>query len=161
TPGRTIFQTGTWVLADRTPLPADLEAFLERGEPPIFVGFGSMPAEAGLNRQLIGAVRRVGRRILLSSGWAGLDVIDSAPECLGAGDVHHEVLFTRVAALVPHGGAGTTAAAARAGIPQIVAPMFSDQFYWASRIVDLEIGATTPYNTLTEESLTAALREAL
>ncbi len=160
-PGRTILQTGTWVLADRTPLPANLEAFLDSGEPPIFVGFGSMPAAAGLSRQLIGAVRAVGRRILLSTGWAGLDRIDNTPDCLVAGDVSHEILFPRVAAAVHHGGAGTTAAAARAGIPQVVTPMFGDQFYWAGRIVDLGLGATTSHNALTEESLTVALREAL
>ena len=159
--GRTILQTGTWVLADRTPLPANIEAFLESGEPPVFVGFGSMPAAATLSRQLIGAVRVVGRRILLSTGWAELDRIDNAPDCLVAGDVSHEILFPRVAAAVHHGGAGTTAAAARAGIPQVVTPMFGDQFYWAGRIVDLGLGATTSSNALTEESLTVALREAL
>ena len=161
TPGRTIFQTGTWVLADRTPLPADLEAFLESGEPPIFIGFGSMPAGAGASRHLIGAVRAVGRRILVSSGWAGLDLIDNAPDCLLVGDVSHDMLFSRVAAVVHHGGAGTTAAAARAGIPQVITPMFGDQYYWAGRIVDLALGATTSYSTMTEQSLTAALRNAL
>jgi vancomycin aglycone glucosyltransferase len=161
TPGRKIFQTGTWVLADRTPLPADLEAFLERGEPPILVGFGSMPAAAGVSHQLIGAARAVGRRILVSRGWAGLDIIDNAPDCMAVGDVSYDMLFPRVAAVVHHGGAGTTAAAARAGVPQVIAPMFGDQFYWAGRIVDLELGATTSYSTMTEESLTDALREAL
>ena len=161
TPGRKIFQTGTWVLADRTPLPADLEAFLESGEPPILVGFGSMPAGADASRQLIGAVRAVGRRILVSRGWTGLDLIDNAPDCMAVGDVSYDVLFPRVATVVHHGGAGTTAAAARAGIPQVITPMFGDQFYWASRIVDLGLGATTPYSTMTEESLTGALREAL
>jgi vancomycin aglycone glucosyltransferase len=161
TPGRKIFQTGTWVLADRTPLPADLEAFLESGEPPILVGFGSMPAGAGASRQLISAVRAVGRRILVSRGWADLDLIDNAPDCMAVGDVSYDVLFPRVATVVHHGGDGTTAAAARAGIPQVITPMFGDQFYWASRIVDLGLGPTTPYSTMTEESLTGALREGL
>ena len=137
TPGREIFQTGTWVLADRTPLPADLEAFLESGEPPILVGFGSMPAAGDMTRRLIGAARAVGRRIIVSRGWADLDLIDDAPDCMAVGDVSHDVLFPRVAAVVHHGGAGTTAAAARAGVPQVITPMFGDQFYWASRIVDL------------------------
>ncbi len=161
TPGRKIFQTGAWVLADRTPLPADLEAFLEGGAPPVFVGFGSMPAAAGVSRQLIGAVRAVGRRILVSTGWAGLDLVDDAADCMLVGDVSHDMLFPRVAVVVHHGGAGTTAAAARAGAPQVVAPMFADQFYWAGRIVELELGATVPHATMTEESLTTALREAL
>src|SRR5262249_45695688 len=125
TPGRKIFQTGTWVLADRTPLPSDLEAFLESGEPPVFAGFGSMPAAGDATRRLIGAARAVGRRIIVSRGWADLELIDDAPDCMAVGDVGHDVLFPRVAAVVHHGGAGTTAAAARAGVPQVITPMFS------------------------------------
>ena len=159
TPGRQVFQTGTWVLADRTPLPSDLEAFIESGGPPIFAGFGSMPAAGDMTRRLIGAARAVDRRIIVSRGWADLDLIDDAPDCIAVGDVSHDVLFPRVAAVVHHGGAGTTAAAARAGLPQVITPMFSDQFYWASRIVTLGVGATTPHTTLTEESLTSALRQ--
>jgi len=161
TPGRTVFQTGTWVLTDRTPLPADLEAFIERGEPPIFAGFGSMPAAGDTIRPLIDAARAVGRRVIVSKGWAGLDLLDDLPDCIAVGDVSHDVLFPRVAAVVHHGGAGTTAAAARAGVPQVITPMFGDQFYWGSRIVALEVGATTPHATMTEESLTRALRAVL
>ena len=159
TPGRTIFQTGAWVLADRTPLPAALEAFLETGEPPIFAGFGSMPAARDSTRRLIGAARAVGRRVVVSRGWADLELIDDAADCMAVGDVSHDVLFPRVAAVIHHGGAGTTAAAARAGTPQVITPMFSDQFYWASRMVDLGVGATTSHATMTEESLISAVRE--
>ena len=159
TPGRQVFQTGTWVLADRTPLPADLEAFMASGEPPVFAGFGSMPAAGNTTRALIRAARAVGRRIIVSRGWADLALIDDAPDCIAVGDVSHDVLFPRVAAVVHHGGAGTTAAAARAGVPQVITPMFGDQFYWASRIVALGVGAKTPHTTMTEGSLTAALRE--
>ena len=103
----------------------------------------------------------MGRRIIVSRGWADLDLVDDATDCIAIGDVSHDLLFPRVAAVVHHGGAGTTAAAARAGVPQVITPMFSDQFYWASRIVDLGLGATTPHTTMTEESLTASLREVL
>jgi len=161
TPGRTVFQTGAWVLADRTPLPADLEAFLDSGDSPIFVGLGSMPAAADVSRPLIGAARAVGRRILVSRGWAGLDVVDDAGDCLAIGDVSHELLFPRVACVVHHGGAGTTAAVARAGIPQVVTPMFGDQFYWGGRVVQLGLGTTTSLSAMTEESLANALRAAL
>jgi vancomycin aglycone glucosyltransferase len=159
TPGRKIFQTGAWVLGDFAPLPADLEAFLERGEPPIFVGFGSMPASSDAAHRPIAAARAVGRRIIVSKGWADLELVGDAPDCMAVGDVNLDVLFPRVAAVVHHGGAGTTAAAARAGVPQIITPMFGDQFYWASRIVDLGVGATTPHATMTEDFLTSALRE--
>jgi len=161
TPGREIFQTGTWVLADDTPLSAEVEAFLAAGERPLLVGFGSMPAPGEMSRRLIGAARAVGRRIVVSRGWAELDLIDNAADCIAVGDVNHERLLPRVAAVVHHGGAGTTAAAARAGVPQVITPMFGDQFYWANRVVDLGLGATVPHATLTEESLTASLREAL
>jgi len=157
-PGRQIFQTGTWVLGDPTPLSEDLEAFIGSGEPPIYAGFGSMPAAGDATRVLIDAARAVGRRIIVSRGWADLDLIDDAPDCIAVGDVSHDVLFPRVAVVIHHGGAGTTAAAARAGVPQLITPMFGDQFYWASRIVDLGVGATTPHTTMTEESLTGALR---
>jgi vancomycin aglycone glucosyltransferase len=161
TPGRQIFQTGTWVLADDTPVSADVDAFLEAGEPPVLVGFGSMPAASGMSRLLVGAARAVGRRFIVSRGWADLDLVDDALDCIAMGDVSYELLLPRVAAVVHDGGAGTTAAAARAGVPQVITPMFNDQFYWASRIVDLGLGATTPHATMTEESLTASLREAL
>jgi vancomycin aglycone glucosyltransferase len=159
TTGREIFQTGAWVLEDATPLPADLEAFLDRGEPPIFVGFGSMPAAADAASAPIAAARAIGRRIVVSRGWADLE-IDDAPDCLAIGDVNYDRLFPRVAAVVHHGGAGTTAAAARAGIPQVVTPMFGDQPYWAARVVDLGVGVSTPHATMTEKSLIGALEEA-
>ena len=159
--GRELFQTGTWVLADSTPLPANVSAFLESGEPPILVGFGSMPAAPATSRSVIGAARAVGRRVIVSKGWANLELIDAAPDCIAIGDVSYDLLLPRVVAFLHHGGAGTTAAAARAGVPQVITPMFGDQFYWASRIVDLGIGATTPHATMTEQSLTPALRQVL
>jgi len=149
------------VLADDRPIPEDVDAFLEEGEPPILVGFGSMPAAGDISRRLIGAARAVGRRIVVSRGWADLDLVDDAADCIAIGDVSYDLLLPRVASVVHHGSAGTTAAAARAGVPQVIAPMFSDQFYWAKRIVDLGIGAMTPHATMTEESLTASLREVL
>jgi vancomycin aglycone glucosyltransferase len=149
------------VLGDRTPLPPDLEAFLESGEPPIFVGFGSMPASADAASRLIAAVRVAGRRIIVSKGWADLELIDDMPDCIAVGDLSHDVLFPRVAAVIHHGGAGTTAAVARAGVPQVITPMFSDQFYWGRRIATLGVGITTPYATMTDESLTGALGEVL
>jgi vancomycin aglycone glucosyltransferase len=160
-PGRQIFQTGTWVLDDRTPLPTELGSFLDRGEPPVFIGFGSMPATADAARVAIGAVRAAGRRIIVSRGWADLQLMDEAPDCIAIDDVSYDVLFPRVAAVVHHGGAGTTAAVARAGVPQVVTPMFADQFYWADRVVALGIGAATHHNTMTGETLTNALREVL
>ena len=110
----------------RTPDEAECTQDARTGEAPIFAGFGSMPVAGDMSRALIGAARAVGRRIIVSRGWADLEVIDDAADCLTVGDVSHDVLFPRVAAVLHHGGAGTTAAAARAGVPQVITPMFSD-----------------------------------
>lgn len=156
----TVFETGAWVLEDRTPLPEALLAFLDRGEPPVYLGFGSMPAPKEASRTLLDAARSVGRRAILSKGWAELSLIEGAADCLAIDDVNQQALFPRVAAVVHHGGAGTTATAARAGVPQVVAPMFSDQFYWGSRVKALGMGTKVP-GPLTVETLAAALREVL
>ena len=103
----------------------------------------------------------MGRRIIVSRGWADLDLVDGATDCIAVDDVSHDALFPRVAAVVHHGGAGTTATATRAGVPQLITPLFGDQFYWSSRIAELGIGTTTPHVPMTDESLTGALREAL
>ena len=161
TPGREVFQTGTWVFVDSRPLTPEIEAFLQAGEPPIFVGFGSMPVAGDVSRLVVGAARNVGRRLVVSKGWADLDLVDGAPDCIAVDDVNHDALFPRVAAVVHHGGAGTTATAARAGVPQAITPMFGDQFYWSTRVAALEIGTTTPHVNLTEDSLTGALRAVL
>jgi len=154
-----VFQTGAWVLGDAAPLPRELEAFLDAGPPPVYAGFGSMPVREGVARAVVDAARAVSRRLILSRGWADLQLMEGASDCIAVGDVSHQALFPRVAVAVHHGGAGTTAAAARAGVPQVVAPMFSDQFYWASRVRALGLGASA--QPLSTEALAAALREAL
>jgi vancomycin aglycone glucosyltransferase len=100
-----------------------------------------MPAPPGAGRVLVDAARAVGRRAVVSRGWANLGV-DDAADCFVVGDVNQQALFPRVAAVVHHGGAGTTAAAARAGAPQVIAPLFSDQFYWASRVRAVGVGSS-------------------
>lgn len=153
-----VVQTGAWMLADTTPLPPELEAFLAGGEAPIYVGFGSMPAAADKVARLLEAARAVGRRVILSRGWAQLGDFDGADR-LVVGEVNHAALFGRVAAVIHHGGAGTTAAAAAAGAPQVIAPMFSDQFYWAGRVTALGLGAQL--SAITAEATTGALDRAL
>jgi vancomycin aglycone glucosyltransferase len=161
TPGRHVTQTGAWILPDSSPLTPELEAFLDDGDPPVYLGFGSMPAPTDTSRTLFEAARAVGRRVILSRGWAELGLIDDEPDCIAIGNFNQQALFPRVAVIVHHGGAGTTLAAACAGVPQVVIPMFSDQFYWASRIRHLGIGTSVTIRTLTTEALTAALQQAL
>lgn len=156
-----VVQTGAWILPDERPLPAGLEAFLDAGTPPVYVGFGSMRAPKDIARVAIGAIRAQGRRALVSRGWADLAPMDDRDDCFVVGEVNQQVLFGRVAAVVHHGGAGTTTTAARAGAPQVVVPQMADQPYWAGRVAELGIGAAHDGPTPTTESLSAALSTAL
>ncbi|MEW1845170.1 glycosyltransferase [Nonomuraea angiospora] len=158
-----VVQTGAWILPDTRPLPAELVAFLEAGEPPVYVGFGSMPMHASKDvaQVTIEAVRAQGRRTIIKSGWADLALIDDRDDCFIVGEVNQQALFGRVAAVVHHGGAGTTTTAARAGAPQVVVPQAADQPYWAGRVADLGIGAAHDGPAPTAESLSSAFGTAL
>lgn len=158
-----LVQTGAWLLPDDRPLPNELEAFLDAGAPPVYVGFGSMAAHApkGIARVAIEASRAQGRRVVLARGWADLAPVDAADDCLVVGEVNQQALFRRVAAVVHHGGAGTTTTAARAGAPQVVVPLIADQPYWAARVAALGIGSAHDGATPTVDSLSAALTSAL
>jgi vancomycin aglycone glucosyltransferase len=156
-------QTGAWILPDTRPLPAELEAFLNAGDPPVYVGFGSMAMHAAEDpaRAAIEAVRAQGRRVIIAQGWANLARIDNQEDCFAVGEVNHQALFARVAAVMHHGGAGTTTAAARAGAPQVVVPQVADQPYWARRVSALAIGAAHDGPVPRTGSLLAPLRAAL
>ena len=156
-----VFQTGAWILPDERPLSPELEAFLQGGEPPVYFGFGSLRAPENLSRVMIQSARAVGRRAILSRGWADLSLIDNEPDCLAIDEVNQQALFKRVAAVVHHGGAGTTTAAARAGVPQVVIPQHYDQHYWAQRVDQLGIGSAHAPATPTSDSLTSALEQTL
>lgn len=156
-----VAQTGAWIAPDRRDLPTELAGFLEAGEPPIYFGFGSMPAPHDLGQIMTRAARGLGRRAIVSRGWAGLSVPDGEPDCLSIGEVNQQALFRRVAAVVHHGGAGTTTTAAQAGAPQVVIPQRYDQHYWAQQIHRLGIGAAHSPAVPTVGSLRAALSQAL
>ena len=156
-----VVQTGAWILPDERPLPAELVAFLNAGPPPVYVGFGSMRAPTDIARVAIEAVRVQGRRVLLSRGWADLALIDDRDDCFAVGEVNQQALFGRVAAVIHHGGAGTTTTATRAGAPQVVVPQWADQPYWADRVAALGIGVAHDVTAPTTGSLSAALSTAL
>jgi vancomycin aglycone glucosyltransferase len=156
-----VVQTGAWILPDERPLPAELQAFLNAGSPPVYVGFGSMRAPKDIARVAIEAIRAQGRRALVAHGWADLALIDDRDDCFAVDEVNQQALFGQVAAVVHHGGAGTTTTATQAGAPQVVVPQWADQPYWAGRVADLGIGVAHEPATPTTESLSAALRKAL
>jgi UDP:flavonoid glycosyltransferase YjiC (YdhE family) len=126
---------GQWLAPARpwTP-PAALQAFLDAGEAPIYMGFGSMVGfdrEAVL-RALIQAA--AGRRVLLYPGWAGLPDLALPGNFLVIGETPHAWLFPRTSLVIHHGGSGTTHSACRAGVPSVVVPFAGDQLFWADRL---------------------------
>lgn len=164
-PGTERHVTGYWFAdsSNWTPPPA-LEAFLAREGPVVSIGFGSMTGEdpARFTASVLSAVRAAGLRAVLLSGWGGLASIPEADDMFVADAVPHDWLFPRVAAAVHHGGAGTTGAALRAGIPAIVIPFGADQPFWGGRVSALGAGPTPiPRRQLTSERLAAALSDTL
>jgi vancomycin aglycone glucosyltransferase len=155
----TIVQTGAWMFDDAQALPDDVQAFLDAGEPPVYFGFGSMPVADGTSRLLIEAAREAGRRAIVSRGWGSLTLVDDAPDCIEIDEVNHGALFSRVAIVVHHGGAGTTHTVARAGAPQVIVPMFGDQPFWASRVRALGVGTSILPAELSVERLASVLHE--
>ncbi|MEW6225749.1 MAG: glycosyltransferase [Chloroflexota bacterium] len=158
-----IVQTGAWILPDERSLPDELGAFIDAGEPPVYVGFGSMAMRTSedLGRVATKAARAHGRRVILGRGWADLAPADDRDDCLIVGEVNHQALFPRVAAVVHHGGAGTTTTAALAGAPQVVVPQIVDQPHWARRVAELGIGAAHDGPVPTSDTLASALGTAL
>ncbi|MFQ5416477.1 MAG: glycosyltransferase [Myxococcota bacterium] len=149
---------------DGEPLPEKLESFLGQGPPPVYLGFGSMPdpKPGETTRRLLDAIAQIGCRALISKGWAGLGGSPLPHGVLAIDPVSHASLFPRVAAVVHHGGAGTTHAAARAGVPQIVIPHVLDQFYFGRRVFALGIGPRPiPRRQLTPEQLADTVRATL
>ncbi|MFD5157008.1 glycosyltransferase [Streptomyces hawaiiensis] len=155
---------GTWWphLDTAERLPDDLEDFLRAGPRPVLIGFGSMAAGEGerLSEIAVRALRRAGLRGILQSGSAGLATDED--DVLTIGDVPHALLFPRLAAVVHHAGAGTSAAALRAGVPAVTVPVTADQPFWAGRLAS--IGAATdpiPFRSLTAEQLAQALDQVM
>jgi len=114
--------------------PPELEAFLAAGDAPIYIGFGSMTGfdKARLLEALVEAM--ADRRVLFHPGWSGVDPTGLPENFLVIGDTPHDWLFLRTAAVIHHGGSGTSHSAARAGVPSIVTPFAGDQFFWAERL---------------------------
>ncbi|MBD0746865.1 glycosyltransferase [Streptomyces sp. CBMA152] len=143
-------------------LPTAVEDFLRSGPPPVFIGFGSMAAGEGerLGELAVRALRSAGLRGILQTGQAGLHA--SGDDVLTVGELPHALLFPRVAAVVHHGGAGTTAAALRAGVPAVPVPVTADQPFWAARLVALGAApCAIPFKRLTAERLADALGRAV
>jgi sterol 3beta-glucosyltransferase len=158
--------TGYWYLdaaPDWTP-PAGLTDFLKAGPPPVYIGFGSMVNKdpAAVAELTLKALALSGQRGVLASGWGGLSPADLPDNVFMIGSVPHRWLFPQMAAVVHHGGAGTTAAGLGAGIPSIIVPFMADQPYWGRRVQALGVGpAPIPRRRLTAVNLAAAIQQAV
>jgi sterol 3beta-glucosyltransferase len=145
--------------------PVDLENFLNAGPPPVFIGFGSMtPAGADRLSDLAAtAGRQAGVRMVIQAGRAGLaQAGQPAGDSIAIGEVPHDWLFTRMAAVIHHAGAGTAAAGLRAGVPAVSVPMIGDQPFWAARLAALGTGPRPiPYRRLSAQALAAAVADAI
>ena len=163
--GEWLHTTGYWFLGrpDGWQPPRGLTDFLDSGPPPVFAGFGSMnntDAER-LTDIVLRALERTGRRGILVTGWGGIGDSDLPDSVFRVEEVPHDWLLERVEAAVHHGGAGTTAASLRAGVPTAVVPFFADQPFWGRRIAELGLGPEPiPRRSLTVDRLANAIQQA-
>jgi sterol 3beta-glucosyltransferase len=158
--------TGYWFLesaSDWTP-PSTVVEFLQDGPAPVYIGFGSIgnqrPEET--TDLVLRALEHAKQRAVMLSGWGGLQKADFPDTVLMVDAIPHSWLFPRVAAVVHHGGVGTTAAGLRAGVPSVIIPFFGDQSFWAQRVAELGVGPQPiPRKRLTAERLAQAVQEAV
>jgi len=159
--GDHVHTTGYWTLDESSWEPsAALVKFLEAGEPPVFIGFGSMPVPdpTVTTRLILKALRRAGKRGILGAGWAKIGAVE-LPETVFALDyAPYAWLFPRVAAVIHHGGSGTTGFALRSGVPSMVIPFTADQPFWGRRTHELGVGPVPiPFVKLSVENLARAI----
>lgn len=144
-----------------TPAP-DLQAFLDDGPPPIYIGFGSIVLDDpnAMTELVFEAVRKTGQRVLISKGWGGMsaDELRIPDGVFMLGNVPHDWLFKRVSCVVHHGGAGTTAAGITAGRPTVIVPFFGDQPFWGAMVARAGAGPDPiPHKQLTADKLADAI----
>jgi sterol 3beta-glucosyltransferase len=158
--------TGYWFLdhPENFVPPSDLVDFLAAGKPPVYIGFGSM---TGRNPEVmtdiaLNALKQANQRGILSTGWGGISNADLPHTVFKIDSIPHDWLFPKMSAIVHHGGAGTTAATIKAGIPSIIIPFIVDQPFWGQRVAKLGIGTPPiPRNQLTSERLATAITMAV
>jgi UDP:flavonoid glycosyltransferase YjiC (YdhE family) len=159
-----IHVTGYWFLdegQDWRPDPA-LAAFLENGDPPVYIGFGSLTSggPARLGQIIVEGVRRAGVRAIVATGWGAIGKIDVPQNIHVIEGAPHHALFKHVAAVIHHGGAGTTAAGLRAGLPSLICPLTIDQPFWGRRVFSLGCSPKPqPLNRLSAERFAEGLIE--
>jgi hypothetical protein len=144
--------------------PEALVRFLDAGEPPIYIGFGSIVVDDPDNftKMIFEAVKKAGVRALVSKGWGGLGGDDTPDNIFMLENTPHDWLFPKVKAVIHHGGAGTTAIGLKCGKPTMVVPFFGDQQFWGAMISEAGSGAEpVPYKELTADKLANGIKQLL
>ena len=162
----TAFVTGYWFLDqdEEWEIPEALEAFIKAGDPPVYVGFGSMAGRnpGKITDIVVEALQKANVRGIIATGWGGLSVDDLPETIYKIEKAPHDWLFSQVAAVVHHGGAGTTAAGLRAGKPSVICPFIVDQPIWGAKVHSLGAGPKPiPQKKLTVDKLVQAIEEAV
>lgn len=140
--------------------PKELVKFLEAGSEPVYIGFGSISGSnpkktANLVKYALDISKKRG---IIATGWGGLELEEIPDNIFVIKEIPHDWLFPQVAAVIHHGGAGTTAAGLRAGKPTIICPFFGDQPFWGKKVYTLGVGAKPiPQKQLTAKKLAAAI----
>lgn len=161
---KNIYQSGYWFVEENKEYKPskELEAFINNGEKPVYIGFGSVfdsDEKDKIVRIIIAALKKCGKRGIIS----GMGKVDNLPDNIISVDgIPHTWLFEKVSVVCHHGGAGTTAAGFRAGVPSVIIPFSNDQFAWAHRAFDLGVGAKPIYKKdLTADKLAEGISYAL
>jgi UDP:flavonoid glycosyltransferase YjiC (YdhE family) len=152
-------------LTIETPTDADDEvaSWIAAGTPPIFFGFGSIPVNSPADalNMIAGACRELGERALVCAGWSDFDNVPTFDHVKVVSAVNYSAIFPLCRAVVHHGGAGTTAASLRAGVPTVILWMADVQVVWGSAVKRLGVGTSRRFSSTTEKSLVADLRTVL
>ena len=154
-------------LASKFQPSKELNDFLEDGEPPVYIGFGSIVVDDPdkFTKMIFKAVEMAGVRALVNKGWGGFGAnnANTPKNIFMLGNTPHDWLFPRVKAVVHHGGAGTTAIGLKCGKPTMIVPFFGDQPFWGAMVAEAKAGAheCIPYKKLTAERFAEGIKQCL
>uniref|UniRef100_UPI003F9AFF1F glycosyltransferase n=1 Tax=Mycobacterium sp. TaxID=1785 RepID=UPI003F9AFF1F len=154
---------GTLTMESPTDADEEVASWIAAGTPPIFFGFGSIPVESPADTlaMIAGACARLGERALVGAGWSDFSDVPHFEHVKVVGAVNFAAIFPACRAVVHHGGAGTTAAGMRAGVPTLILWMADVQLMWGAAVKRLKVGTARRFSTTTEKSLVADLRTIL
>jgi UDP:flavonoid glycosyltransferase YjiC (YdhE family) len=141
----------------------EVASWIATGTPPIYFGFGSTPVQSPADTvaMITDACAEIGERALIFSGTDGANAVPHSDRVKLVGHVNYTTILPTCRAAVHHGGAGTTAAGLRAGLPTLILWDVADQFIWAAQVKRLKVGSARRLSNITRKSLVAQLRKIL